>query len=281
MSSDENGENGGRTITIGKIVSYGFGILFILTGLVSLVTGIGGILILLGGVFALPPVRRRITSRTGISFSRGVVVLIVVALIVAGGAAFPQSGDSDQAASSGGGADGGGAIPTTTPTPTTAPTPTTTPTQQSVRHEIGESFTVGSGDQSIQYRVDDSFSQESVGSSAVGTEADGIYLVVILEIENVGDESFDITDRHLRAVDDQDREYEANFEASAYAESDPRIDTEGITYEQLNPGLKTMRAVIFDVNPGAEYRLKIEPVGVFSSADTHYVTIGSVESESG
>jgi len=275
--SDGNSEGGGRTITIGKIVSYGFGLLFILSGLGTLIQGPGAILILLGGVFALPPVRRRITNRSGISFSRWAVVLIVVVLIVVGGASLPESDSSDQAATT----EGGDEAATTGEGDEATATPTITPTQQPLVHEINESFTVGSGDQSIEYRAVDAFFQESVGSSAVSAKADGVYFVVILEMENVGDESFDISDRHLRAVDDEDREHEADFEASAYADRDPRIGVEGITYDQLNPGLTATRTVVFDVNPDADYRLKIEPVGAFSNADTHYVTIRGVESESG
>jgi hypothetical protein len=264
MTSDEEIDDGNRTITLGKIVSYGLGILIILIGLASLAQGLGGLLIILAGVFALPPVRRRITGRIGISFSRWVVVLTVVVLIGAGGASLSPLDGSEQVATSGEG----------------VPTSTATPAQQSLNYELNESFTVGSGDQSIQYRVIDAFGQESVGSSSIGTDADGIYLIVILELENVGDESFDISDRQLRAVDDQDREYEADFSAAAYADSDPRIGVEGITYDQLNPGLTTTRAVVFDVNPGAEYQLKIEPVGVFSSADENYVQLGEVVADS-
>jgi hypothetical protein len=272
MSEDDNGSGRGRSITLGKIVGYLFGILLILGGLGGLIQGPGGVLILLGGIFALPIVRRRITDQTGVSFSRWAVALIVIVLVIAGGAMLPQPDSGTQAETNGGGGDEAGDGSGNGDSAEDSG-------QQSLSHDVGESFTVGDGDQSVQYQATDAFSQDAVGTSGVGSEADGIYLVVILEMENVGDESFDITDRHLRAVDSEDREFEADFEASAYADSDPRIEAEGITYEQLNPGLSVTRAVIFDVNPGEEYRLKIEPVGVFSSADTHYVTIGSVETE--
>jgi hypothetical protein len=270
MSGDDTDSGGGRNITLGKIVGYLFGILFILTGLAGITQSAGAILILLGGIFALPLVRRRITDRTGVSFSRWAVMLIVIVLVIAGGTTLPQPDSSTQAETNGDGSAG---------EQTEANGDSSTGEQESLSHDIGESFTVGDGDQSVQYQATDAFTQNAVGSSGIGTEADGIFLVVILEMENVGDESFDITDRHLRAVDGEDREFEADFEASAYADSDSRIEAEGITSEQLNPGLSVTRAVIFDVNPGEEYRLKIEPVGVFSNADTHYVPIGSVEAE--
>lgn len=272
MSNDDSSENGGKTVTLSKIVAYGFGILFILTGLATVTQGPGGVLILLGGLFALPVVRRRVTGRTGVSFSRTVVAVMVVVLVIAGGATLPSADDSTQVEN--------GGDSQVEDSNEGEDTSTETQTQQPLTHEIGESFTVGSGDQSIEYRVVDAFFQGTVGSSTLGEEADGIYFVVILDMENVGQESFDISDRHLRAVDDQDREFEADFGASAYADNDPRIDAEGIGYEQLNPGLTITRSVIFDVNPGAEYQLKIEPAGVFSGADAHYIPVGSAESES-
>lgn len=272
MSEGDSGSGEGRNITLGKIVGYLFGIVFILAGLGGLIQGPGGVLILVGGLFALPIVRRRITERTGVSFSRWAVALIVIVLVMAGGASLPQPDSGSQAEMNGG---GGGE----TGDSNGESSPTEDSGQQSLSHEVGESFTVGDGDQAVQYQATDAFSQGAVGSSAIGTEADGVFVVVILEMENVGDASFDISDRHLRVVDSENREFKADFEASAYADSDPRIEAEGITYEQLNPGLSVTRAAIFDVNPGGEYRLKIEPVGVFSNADTHYVTIGSVEEE--
>jgi hypothetical protein len=271
MAQDGEDSDGGRNITLGKIVGYLFGILFILAGIGGSIQGPGGVLILLGGIFALPIVRRRINGKTGVSFSRWAVALIVIMLVIVGGAALPQADSGTPAETNGGNGDqtaGNGDSGSTGESE-----------QESFSHDIGESFTVGDGSQSVQYQATDAFSQEAVGSSGIGSEADGVFLVVILEMENVGDESFDITDRHLRAVDSEDREFEADFEASAYADNDPRIEAEGITYEQLNPGLSVTRAAVFDVNPGREYRLKIEPVGVFSSADTHYVTIGNVEAE--
>lgn len=269
MTESDGEPGGGRNITLGKIVGYLFGILFILTGLAGVTQSAGGILILLGGVFALPLVRRRITDKTGVSFSRWAVMLIVIVLVIAGGIALPQPDSGTQPETSEDGSTGG----------QTEANGGGSTGEASLSHDIGEPFTVGDGDQSVQYQATDAFTQNAVGSSGFGTEADGVFLVVILEMENVGDESFDITDRHLRAVDSENREFEADFEASAYADSDSRIEVEGITSEQLNPGLSVTRAVIFDVNPGGEYRLKIEPVGVFSSADTHYVPVGNVEAE--
>jgi len=163
-------------------------------------------------------------------------------------------------------------------TPTPTPTPTTTgDPKQSLSHEIGESFTVGEGAQSVKYSVSGySTIEDYVGSSpSIGSEPDGTFVVVTLTLENVGDETIDITTRHLKLADQQDRTFEADTEALIYADQDPRIEADPIAFDQLQPGLSVTRSVIYDV-PSGTYRLSVEPVGVFSGADTHYVPLGDV-----
>lgn len=149
--------------------------------------------------------------------------------------------------------------------------------QQSVTHEIGESFTVGDGAQSIQYTVNDySTIEDYIGSGPdLGSTPDGIFLVVNLDMENVGDESIDITTNFLKLVDQEDRTFDADTEAGIYAGQDSRISAEPISFDQLQPGLSVTRSVVFDI-PSGTYRFAAEPAGVFSSADTHYVPLGEV-----
>ncbi|MDL0134968.1 DUF4352 domain-containing protein [Halobacterium salinarum] len=153
----------------------------------------------------------------------------------------------------------------------------TTEEQQSLTHEMGESFTVGEGAQSIQYTVNDySTIDDYIGSGPdIGETPDGTFVVVNLDMENVGDESLDISTNNLKLIDQEDRTFEADTGAGIYAGQDSRISAESITFDQLQPGLSVTRAVIFDVGSG-EYRFAAEPAGVFSNADTHYVPLGEV-----
>ena len=149
--------------------------------------------------------------------------------------------------------------------------------QQSVTHEIGETFTVGDGAQSIQYTVNDySTIEDYIGSGPeLGSTPDGIFLVVNLEMENIGDETLDITTNFLKLIDQEDRTFDADTEAGIYAGQDSRISAEPISFDQLQPGLSVTRAVVFDV-PSGTYRFAAEPAGIFSNADTHYVPLGEV-----
>lgn len=145
-----------------------------------------------------------------------------------------------------------------------------------ISHSIGEAFTVGDGAQSIQYTVSEfSVIDDYVGDPDFGATPDGTFVVVILEMENVGDESLDISSRILKLADDGERQFDADTEAGIYADQDSRISADGISFDQLQPGLSVTRSVIFDVPPGT-YRFVAEPAGIFSNADPHYVPLGDV-----
>lgn len=254
-------------ITLGGILSWLAGIFFLLIGLVGLASApLGGLIALVVGAFALPPARQRITERSGVEFSRWVVVAVVV---VGGGVGMGIIGSSvnGDAGPTDGGAEDIEA--------TESPTPTA---EASFVHDMGESFVVGSGDQSVRYTVQDAYWADRILGFQT-EEPEGVYVVLILEMENVGDESFDVTDRHMKLVDQDDREFSADFDATFAVSEDSRIEAEGVTFDQLQPGLTVERAVVYDVVPDQEYRFKIEPVGVFSGADEHFVELEIVELE--
>lgn len=148
--------------------------------------------------------------------------------------------------------------------------------EDGTQHDVGERFTVGSGEKSIRYTVEEATLARSVGTSSFNTDADGLFLIVVLSMENVGDETIDITSRHLQVVDSEGREFDADTGANVYVSQDARFDAEGITFEQLQPGIRQTRVVVFDVATNQSYALKIDPAGIFSGADTHYVGLGNV-----
>jgi hypothetical protein len=66
-------------LTLGKIFSWIFGLLFTLSGVASMAeSAIGGIIMAATGIFLIPNVRQEIDDRYDISFSRWLVVLIAV-----------------------------------------------------------------------------------------------------------------------------------------------------------------------------------------------------------
>jgi hypothetical protein len=177
------------------------------------------------------------------------------------GSDSPDNGDT--------GADGDPNQATDSPTETES-------SEEENQHDIGESFEVGSGEKAIRYIVEEATLARAIGSSNFNVSADGLFLIVILQMENIGTESIDITSRHLRLVDSQGREFDASTEASTYFSQDTRFDVEGILFEQLQPGLEQTKAVAFDVPTEESYALKVDPAGIFSGADANYVALGNV-----
>ena len=156
------------------------------------------------------------------------------------------------------------------------PEETATDEQETRTHAIGESFVVGDGARSIRYRVVDyEVIEDYIFDPDFGETPDGVFVAVILEMENVGEESLTISSEILQLADAQDRQFDADTAASIFVEQDPRVDAEGITFDQLQPGLTVTRAIVFDVPPGS-YRFVAEPAGVFSGADEHAVPLGDV-----
>lgn len=144
-------------------------------------------------------------------------------------------------------------------------------------HEVGDTFTVGSGESTVEYTVNSVSSHTELGGEFTSEEPNGIFLVVQLEMTNQTDETIDVSSNHLKAIDSDENQFDADAGASVYVESDPEIEAEGISFEQLNPGLSTSGAVVFDVAPGDSYRLLVEPVGLFSSAEANLVELGTIE----
>jgi len=143
-----------------------------------------------------------------------------------------------------------------------------------VTHEIGETFTVGSGDRSVEYTVEEATTADSIGTSFASSEADGTFVVVRLTIENSGTEPFMVTNDHLSLIDEEGRTFSAATGAGVYMSQDDRFEAESLSFEELQPGLSITRNVIYDVSSGQGYGLRVEGTSMFSTADPHYVPLG-------
>lgn len=146
---------------------------------------------------------------------------------------------------------------------------------ETVTHQIGDTFSVGEGDQVVEYTVNSANTYEAIGGEFSQQEPNGIFLVVQLELSNQSDESFRITSNAFSALDSEGNSFDPDTEASIYVEQDSRVDGEAISFSQLNPGLSSSGVLVFDVPEGEEMRLQIEPSGMFDTGSTHEVELGS------
>ena len=153
-------------------------------------------------------------------------------------------------------------VNTQTQTTTEEPVPTTTEVTKNL-HEEGESFVVGSQEE-IQYKITDSYTTDSLGESAT---ADGIFVVIKLEITNKGQEAIHISTNHFRLTDSQNRKYETDSDAFFALDNT-------IMLRELTPGISQTAQMVFDVPENqSDRQLKVNPTASGSSAEPHFVDL--------
>ena len=187
------------------------------------------------------------------------VVLVVIigwALTAGGGGGTAEDPSTSDPSANGGGENAG----------------TGESSSEGVSHEMGETFTVGSGDRSVEYTVQEATTVDSIGTSMVSEEADGTFVVVRMTIENTGTEPFTVTNDHLKLFDEEERTFSAT--TTIYMSQDDRFEADSLSFEELQPGLSITRNVVYDVPPGQSYGLQVEGTSMFSTAEPHYVPLG-------
>jgi len=165
------------------------------------------------------------------------------------------------------------AEPTATATETAEPTTTAAAGPDGPTHDIGESFTVGSGDEAIGYRIAELFRADRIGSSANNSTADGTYLIVILELSNPRDEAISFPNNSFLIWNEEQIRY-LDDEATPKIGDDDRLDVTPIGTTTVLAGDSKTGAVVYDVDPDESYWLRINPTG--DSGETHYVPVGTV-----
>lgn len=78
-----------------------------------------------------------------------------------------------------------------------------------------------------------------IGNPVMGEEADGIFLIFDLEVENVGKKTGQIS-KEIYVVDSEGREFEQDSDAWVYLK-------DNFAFKELNPGLVKKGQIIFDV----------------------------------
>jgi len=165
------------------------------------------------------------------------------------------------------------AEPTATETETATPTATETPGPDGPTHDVGESFTVGAGGNEIGYRVTNLFRSERIGDQTNFSDADGTFLIVVLELSNPRDDSLSFPNNSFVVWNEEQLRY-LDDEATPKIGDDSRINTQPIATTTVLSGSSKTGAVVYDVSPDREYWIRVQPTG--SSGETHYVRVGNV-----
>jgi len=92
-----------------------------------------------------------------------------------------------------------------------------------------------------------------------GAEADGIFYVISLKVENKGKESKNIFTPRFKIIDNKGRSYDPDTEAEIYASSYYKHTFN--LGDQLQPGLPVEGVKVFDL-PSSAKGLKLEIRGI-------------------
>lgn len=127
---------------------------------------------------------------------------------------------------------------------------------------IGENVIAGG----ISFKVTSVKTISSVGSEYLGEDADGIFLVIDLMMENNGKESVQIISDYFRLIDSQQRKFESDNQAWIYLD-------ENVFLKQLQPTIPTKGQIIFDIPTHSETYI-LEVTDNIFALDRKYINVG-------
>jgi len=164
--------------------------------------------------------------------------------------------------------------PTATATPADTPTASPTPTAAGITHDINTRFTVGDSGEAIGYRIVEYARTDRLGNQASLEEANGTFLVVVLEVTNPQDELIVLPRNEFRVRSPQTW-HKYDTDGSVKIDSDSRIDRRSLVNASIRSGSSRTGAVAFDVDPDSSYRVWIFPTGDEDTPE-HFVPVGDI-----
>ncbi|GGO26958.1 DUF4352 domain-containing protein [Microbispora bryophytorum] len=99
-------------------------------------------------------------------------------------------------------------------------------------------------DGKFQFTVKKVSRADSVGSGFTEQKPKGEFILIVITVENIGDEAQSFAGSVQKLIDADGREYEADTGAALWLKDSKSM------YEQINPGLSVDGTVVFDVPKG-------------------------------
>lgn len=216
-----------RKIGLGLILGWFFGVVFGLSGLTMLFSGIivGGGALILASLVSLPPVSKFTKEKWNFELSRGLKIIAVIILFIIYTVSLSNSGISNNT------------YQNNQPPEASA---TQTETTEPQNYKLGDEIIIGN----FAYTFNSYYTTDKIGEDFMGTfmgeEADGVFLVFDVTIENTAKESKTIWGSNVVIIDDQDRRFEHDTMAEIYLD-------DSFSFEQMQPGLPKSGKIVFDV----------------------------------
>jgi hypothetical protein len=173
------------------------------------------------------PNRRRLLS---------VLLIVLAALATMGQDGCDTSTDEPTIKEGDGGGDEGGATPEVA--------------------NVGDKLTL----KGTTYQVTDVSTAESLGSSFTKTEANGVFVVVDLTLQNEENEPATVLEENLKLIGGNDSEYSTSTDAAL------AIDDAFVILEEIQPGVKQSGKLVYDVPPKAVSGSRLQVEDLFSDS---------------
>lgn len=84
---------------------------------------------------------------------------------------------------------------------------------------------------------------QDIAGSFFGVKADGIFVILDVEVENTANSAKYLTDSYIKLVDSQGREFSPNTVAAIYL----KPEGSALVFEQVNPGITKKGKIVYDV----------------------------------
>ncbi len=110
-------------------------------------------------------------------------------------------------------------------------------------YSIGDSIPVGD----LTWKITGVSTTSEIGQDLAGTfmgeKADGLFVVLDVEVENTANTAQYLTDSYIKLVDSQNREFSPNSVAAVYLQP----AGSALIFEQLNPGITKKGKIVYEV----------------------------------
>jgi len=222
-----------RKITLGLVISWIFGVLFGLSGILFISEGsIGaGVPLIIASFVMLPPLNKLVKDKLNFELSGGLKTIVVIILF---GIYVVNSPLSDLSA------------PSTDILATDEASEI--PKAESVK-EVEVPKVYNFGDQVIvsdfAYTIHSMDVKNEIGvylfGDFMGAKPDGVFVILDVTIENIGKESKYILGSNIKIIDEEERRYNHDASAEIY------LEEKAFSFVQMQPGLPKRGSIVFDV----------------------------------
>jgi hypothetical protein len=245
-----------KKITVGFIFSWIFGVLFSLSGIGLLTSNIfGGIIVIFLSLLITPIGNNILNNKFNFEISAGIKFLLVIIIFVVFGFSGTESdnylsnSDIETNLESSQKVKNYNSENIIEDTQSKNQELSKEDEQEVKFFKLGDSIAVGE----IEWKLTDYRTYTFIGDNPyLKKEADGIFLVIDVEVKNTGKSANYISDSYIKLVDSENREFSADSGASIY------LGDNSIWMSQINPGVTKKGKVVFDVPKDVtEFDIKI------------------------